>query len=73
MVGAVEAIRSSPGAAEKNRTGVLLSNRSFVGSTKTLTHTLWALFNVLLPHTVQVVALSSLPCQSSLRGCGLEA
>ena len=73
MVAAVEAIRSSPGDAEKNRTGVLLSNCSFVDSTKTLTRTLWALFNVLPPHTVQGVALPSLSCQSSLRGCGLEA
>ena len=54
MVEAVTAIRLKPGAREKNRQGVILGHRKFADSTQTLTHVLWALFNVLPPHTVQV-------------------
>jgi len=54
MVSAVQAISSASGASEKNRQGVLLGHRKFAHSTQTLTHVLWALFNVLPKHTVQV-------------------
>lgn len=70
MVAAVEAIRGEPGAAEKNRTGVLLSNRNYTESTQTLTHVLWALFNVLPPHSVQVSP--DLPAQCPRRPRGLD-
>lgn len=50
---AVEEIRKNPESAEKNRIGVLLSNKGTKDSTMTLTHTLWALYDVLPPHSVQ--------------------
>ena len=56
MRAAVQEIRDNPENANKNRMGVLLGNRSFDKTTQTLTHVLWALFNVLPGHTVQVRA-----------------
>ena len=53
MLDAVEQIRRDPEAAKKNRQGVLLCHKKFRDTTKTLSHTLWALFNVLPAHTVQ--------------------
>jgi len=53
MVSAVEDIRANPDSASKNRIGVLLGHERFKDTTQTLTHTLWALFNVLPGHTVQ--------------------
>mmetsp|Transcript_6607 Transcript_6607/g.19625 ORF Transcript_6607/g.19625 Transcript_6607/m.19625 type:complete len:374 (-) Transcript_6607:223-1344(-) len=51
----VEAIRHASGAQHKNRIGILLSSPA-TPETKTLTHTLWSLLNVLPcthPHNVQ--------------------
>ncbi len=66
MRAAVQEIRDNPENASKNRMGVLLGNRSFDRSTQTLTHVLWALFNVLPGHTVQVQSTTShtIPCTS---------
>lgn len=44
----VERIRHDPGAEHRNRLGILLGN-SATPQTKTLTHTLWSLLNVLPP------------------------
>ncbi|KAK9829816.1 hypothetical protein WJX72_008048 [[Myrmecia] bisecta] len=52
LVKAVEDIRSEPGAKKKNRIGVLLGNTA-TPQTKTLTHVLWALFNILPAHHTQ--------------------
>ena len=59
LISAVEDIRADPESAKKNRVGVLLGNKKFEKTTQTLTHTLWALFNVLPPHTVQVRAVKT--------------
>ena len=45
-----------PGLGQQNRIGVLLGHERFKDTTQTLTHTLWALFNVLPGHTVQARA-----------------
>jgi len=50
---AVEAIRHQPGAEHRNRMDVLLANETTIGETKTLTHVLWALLNVLPAKTKQ--------------------
>lgn len=50
----VERVRHEPGAAHRNRLGILLScNAGWAERTKTLTPTLWALLNVLPGRTVQ--------------------
>jgi gentisate 1,2-dioxygenase len=48
----LEEIRSQPGAENRNRMGVLLGNRA-TPETKTLTHTLWSLLNVVPAGAVQ--------------------
>lgn len=53
LLAAVEAIRHEPGVEHRNRMGVLLSNASTDGETKTLTHVMWALLNSLPPRTAQ--------------------
>lgn len=63
MLAAVEEIRHAPGAEHKNRLGILLGNKTTADSTKTLTHTLWALLNTIpagdaqRPHRHNSVAL----------------
>lgn len=50
----VERVRHEPGAAHRNRLGILLSCKAgWAARTKTLTPTLWALLNVLPGRTVQ--------------------
>lgn len=49
---ALEKERASGEAAKRNRLGVLLSNPNFP-TTKTLTHTLWSLYNILPAGIVQ--------------------
>eukprot|EP00808_Paulinella_micropora_P000453 g35908.t1 len=63
MMKEVEKISHAPGANHKNRLGILLGNKNFESSTKTLTHTLWSLLNMLpgkedqRPHRHNSVAL----------------
>lgn len=52
LLDAVAAVRAEPGAASRNRMGVLLSGAD-LGETKTLSRTLWALLNVLPANTKQ--------------------
>ena len=40
---AVMKLRDAPGMAERNRCGILLATEATAGSTKTLSHVLWAL------------------------------
>lgn len=47
MLAEVERIKHQPGAEHRNRMGILLGNKITEDSTKTLTHTLWSLLNVL--------------------------
>jgi gentisate 1,2-dioxygenase len=47
MLAEVERIKHQPGAEHRNRMGILLGNRITEDTTKTLTHTLWSLLNVL--------------------------
>ena len=49
----VELVRHAPGAAHRNRLGVLLSNAATDSETRTLTHVLWGLLNSLPPRTRQ--------------------
>lgn len=53
MLAEVERISHEPGAEHRNRMGILLGNRITESSTKTLTHTLWSLLNMLPPHDAQ--------------------
>lgn len=53
MLAAVEEIRHGAGAEHKNRLGILLGNKLTEDSTKTLTHTLWALLNTIPAGDVQ--------------------
>ncbi|CAF1182696.1 unnamed protein product [Adineta steineri] len=48
----VESIREKPGSEHANRLGTLIGNPS-TSETKTLTHTLWALLNVLPANSMQ--------------------
>ena len=63
LLGAVEAVRHEPGAEHRNRMGILLGNKITEDNTKTLTHTLWSLLNMLpagdaqRPHRHNSVAL----------------
>ena len=63
MLAEVERIKHQPGAEHRNRMGILLGNKITEDSTKTLTHTLWSLLNVLpagdaqRPHRHNSVAL----------------
>ena len=49
----VEELRHEEGVEHRNRLGVILGNQSTEGSTLTLTHTLWALLNVLPARSAQ--------------------
>ena len=53
LLDAVEELRHDPSSASKNRLGILLANADTKGETKTLTHVLWSLLNVLPAHTTQ--------------------
>ena len=74
MLAEVERIKHQPGAEHLNRMGILLGNKITEDSTKTLTHTLWSLLNVLpandkqRPHRHNSVALDL--CVSSVTGEG---
>ena len=63
MLAEVERISHEPGAEHRNRMGILLGNAVTEDNTKTLTHTLWSLLNVLpagdaqRPHRHNSVAL----------------
>lgn len=63
MLAEVERIKHQPGAEHRNRMGILLGNKITEDSTKTLTHTLWSLLNILpagdaqRPHRHNSVAL----------------
>lgn len=63
MLAEVERIKHQPGAEHRNRLGILLGNKITEDSTKTLTHTLWSLLNMLpandaqRPHRHNSVAL----------------
>ena len=63
MLAEVERISHEPGAEHRNRMGILLGNATTEDTTKTLTHTLWSLLNVLpagdaqRPHRHNSVAL----------------
>lgn len=63
MLAEVERIKHQPGAEHRNRLGILLGNKITEESSKTLTHTLWSLLNVLpagdaqRPHRHNSVAL----------------
>lgn len=63
LLAEVERIKHQPGAEHRNRMGILLGNKLTEDSTKTLTHTLWSLLNVLpagdaqRPHRHNSVAL----------------
>jgi len=53
MLAEVERIKHQPGAEHRNRLGILLGNRITEDSTKTLSHTLWSLLNMLPAHDAQ--------------------
>lgn len=53
MLAEVERIKHQPGAEHRNRMGILLGNKITEDGTKTLTHTLWSLLNVLPAHDAQ--------------------
>lgn len=53
MLQQLEEIKHQPGAAHRNRMGILLGNKATEESTKTLTHVLWSLLNVLPPRDAQ--------------------
>lgn len=63
MLAEVERIKHQPGAEHRNRMGILLGNQITEDGTKTLTHTLWSLLNMLpagdaqRPHRHNSVAL----------------
>lgn len=68
MLAEVERIKHEPGSAHLNRLGILLGNKVTEQSTKTLTHTLWSLLNMLpagdaqRPHRHNSVALDLCVC-----------
>jgi len=53
MLAEVERIKHQPGAEHRNRLGILLGNKITEDSTKTLSHTLWSLLNMLPPNDAQ--------------------
>lgn len=53
MLAEIERIKHQPGAEHRNRMGILLGNQITEDSTKTLTHVLWSLLNVLPPKDAQ--------------------
>ncbi len=72
MLAEVERIKHQPGAEHRNRMGILLGNKITEDNTKTLTHTLWSLLNMLpagdaqRPHRHNSVALDL--CVSAAAG-----
>ena len=46
-------LRHDPQSSQKNRLGILIANADTKKETKTLTHVLWSLLNVLPGHTTQ--------------------
>jgi len=52
LVGAVKKLAADPESKDKNRIGVLLGTKQARG-TKTLTHVMWVLFNLLPGKTTQ--------------------
>jgi len=82
MVAELEQVKNQPGAAERNRLGILLGNEA-TPQTMTITHTLWSLLNVLparvtqKPHRHNSVALdlciSAEPGTYTLMGPELNA
>jgi gentisate 1,2-dioxygenase len=52
LLAELEQVRSQPGAGGRNRLGILLGNAA-TPQTKTITHTLWSLLNVLPANAVQ--------------------
>lgn len=46
-------LEKEPGSEKRNRLGVLLGNEATESSTKTLTHVLWSLVNIINPNLVQ--------------------
>ena len=46
-------LQEDPDAEKRNRLGVLLGNKVTENSTKTLTHVLWSLVNIINPNLVQ--------------------
>lgn len=75
MLAEVERIKHQPGAEHRNRMGILLGNKITEETTKTLTHTLWSLLNILpagdaqRPHRHNSVALDL--CVSAEQGEGV--
>lgn len=63
MTDEVMRLRNEPGSEERNRCGILLATESTAKSTKTLSHVLWALYNLLpaksfqKPHKHSALAL----------------
>ena len=63
MTNEVMRLRNEPGSEERNRCGILLATESTAKSTKTLSHVLWALYNLLpaksfqKPHKHSALAL----------------
>lgn len=53
LLAEVDRIRHQPGAEHRNRMGILLGNRITEDNTKTLTHILWSLLNILPPGDAQ--------------------
>lgn len=48
----LEKVARAPGAAQRNRVSVLLGNRLFP-QTRTVTHSMWAMFGVVTPNSMQ--------------------
>jgi gentisate 1,2-dioxygenase len=48
----LEKVAQAPGAAQRNRVSILLGNTHFP-QTRTVTHSMWAMFGVIAPGTVQ--------------------
>ena len=53
MLAEVERIKHQPGSEHRNRMGILLGNKITEDSSKTLTHVLWSLLNVIPPGDAQ--------------------
>lgn len=53
MLAEIEIIKHQIGTEHRNRMGILLGNRITEDNTKTLTHILWSLLNVLPPNDAQ--------------------
>jgi gentisate 1,2-dioxygenase len=62
----LDKVASAPGAAQRNRVSILLGNRRFA-QTRTITHSMWAMFGVVAPdsmqkpHRHQSIALDFIP------------